>query len=196
MNTIEIFFLSLGFSFASAKFIPYIILILLGWFLARFIHRRVKANTSKRWLLALLFIGTFIQPVLIYFALNPIYQGDLVDLSYKPKTSIRLGQSKKLVVIALPGCKYCSESTQHMKAVKPYAKVPIEYWVLGSDSSDLSTYQASVGNQINCQLKSNLSEVLPITEGSFPTYVLIENGKIKKAWHNDAFGVRALNELN
>ena len=196
MNTIEIFFLSLGFSFASAKFIPYIILILLGWFLARFIHRRVKANTSKRWLLALLFIGTFIQPVLIYFALNPIYQGDLVDLSYKPKTSMRLSQSKKLVVIALPGCKYCSESTQHMKGIKPYTKVPIEYWVLGSDSSDLKTYQALVGNKINCQLKSNLTEVIPITEGSFPTYVLIEHGKITKAWHNDAFGVRALNELN
>jgi hypothetical protein len=169
---------------------------LLGWFLARFIHRRVKANTSKRWLLALLFIGTFIQPVLIYFAINPIYQGDLVDLSYKPKTSMNLSQSKKLVVIALPGCKYCSESTQHMKGIKPYTKVPIEYWVLGSDSADLNTYQALVGSQINCQLKANLSEVLPITEGSFPTFVLIEHGKITKAWHNDAFGVRALNELN
>ena len=39
-------------------------------------------------------------------------------------------------------------------------------------------------------------EVIPITEGSFPTYVLIEHGNITKAWHNDAFGVRALNELN
>jgi hypothetical protein len=196
MNTIETFFLSLGFSFTAAKFIPYIILCILGWFLARFIYRRVNAKTSKRWLLALLFIGTFIQPVLIYFAINPIYQGDLVDLSYKPKTSMRLGQSKKLVVIALPGCKYCSESTQLMKGIKPYAKFPIEYWILGSDSSDLNTYQALVGNQINCQLKANLSEVLPITEGSFPTYVLIEHGKITKAWHNDAFGARALNELN
>lgn len=196
MNSIETFFLSIGFSFTGAKFIPYIILCLLGWFLARFIHRRVKANTSKRWLLALLFIGTFIQPVLIYFAINPIYQGDLVDLSYKPKSKLRLSQSKHLVVIALPGCKYCTESTQLMKGIKPYAKVPIEYWVLGSDSSDLNSYQALVGSQINCELKPNLSEVLPITEGSFPAYVLIEHGKIIKAWHNDAFGVRALNELN
>ena len=196
MNSIETFFLSIGFSFTGAKFIPYIILCLLGWFLARFIHRRVKANTSKRWLLALLFIGTFIQPVLIYFAINPIYQGDLVDLSYKPKSKLRLSQSKHLVVIALPGCKYCTESTELMKGIKPYAKVPIEYWVLGSDSSDLNSYQALVGSQINCELKPNLSEVLPITEGSFPAYVLIEHGKIIKAWHNDAFGVRALNELN
>ena len=196
MNSIETFFLNLGLPFIGAKFLPYLFLGVIGWFSARFIHRRVQGKTSKRWLLGILFIGIFIQPVLIYFSIFPIYQGDLVDLSYKPKTSMNLGQSKKLVVIALPGCKYCSESTQHMKGIKPYTNVPIEYWVLGSDSSDLSTYQALVGNQINCQLKSNLSEVLPITEGSFPTYVLIENGKIKKAWHNDAFGVRALNELN
>lgn len=196
MNSIETFFLNIGLPFLWAKFIPYVLLGVIGWFFARFIHRRVKGKTSNRWLLALLFIGTFIQPVLIYFAINPIYQGDLVDLSYKPKSSMPLGKSKKLVIIALPGCKYCSESTQHMKSIKPYTKVPVEYWVLGSDSSDLSTYQALVGKEIKCQLKSNLNEVIPITEGSFPTYVLIEDGKIKKAWHNDAFGVRALNELN
>jgi len=196
MNSIETFLLSLGLSFGIAKFLPYFLLGMLGWFLARFIHRRVKAKTTKRWLLGLLFIATFIQPVLIYFAIYPIYQGDLVDLSYNPKSKLRLSQSKHLVVIALPGCKYCSESTQLMKGIKPYAKVPIEYWVLGSDSSDLNSYQALVGSQINCELKPNLSEVLPITEGSFPTYVLIKYGKIIKAWHNDAFGVRALNELN
>ena len=196
MNSIETFLLSLGLSFGIAKFLPYFLLGMLGWFLARFIHRRVKAKTTKRWLLGLLFIATFIQPVLIYFSIYPIYQGDLVDLSYNPKSKLRLSQSKHLVVIALPGCNYCSESTQLMKGIKPYAKVPIEYWVLGSDSSDLNSYQALVGSQINCELKPNLSEVLPITEGSFPTYVLIKYGKIIKAWHNDAFGVRALNELN
>jgi hypothetical protein len=196
MNSIETFFLNLGLPFIGAKFLPYLFLGVIGWFSARFIHRRVQGKTSKRWLLGILFIGIFIQPVLIYFSIFPIYQGDLVDLSYKPKTSMNLGQSKKLVVIALPGCKYCSESTQHMKGIKPYTNVPIEYWVLGSDSSDLKTYQALVGNKINCQLKSNLTEVIPITEGSFPTYVLIEHGNITKAWHNDAFGVRALNDLN
>lgn len=196
MNLIEIFLLSIGFSFIGAKFIPYILFCVLGWFLARFIQRRVKSKTTNRWLLAMLFIGTFIQPVLIYFAINPIYQGDLVDLSYKAKTSIPLDESKKLVIIALPGCKYCSESTLQMKAIKPYTKVPIEYWVLGSDTTDLNTYQSLVGNNISCQLKSNLKEILPITGGSFPTYVLVEHGKITKAWHNDAFGVRALNELN
>jgi hypothetical protein len=196
MNSIETFFLNLGLPFIGAKFLPYLFLGVIGWFSARFIHRQVQGKTSKRWLLGILFIGIFIQPVLIYFSIFPIYQGDLVDLSYKPKTSMNLGQSKKLVIIALPGCKYCSESTQHMKGIKPYTNVPIEYWVLGSDSSDLKTYQALVGNKINCQLKSNLTEVIPITEGSFPTYVLIEHGNITKAWHNDAFGVRALNDLN
>ncbi|MFM7594848.1 MAG: hypothetical protein ACKO4Y_01585 [Flavobacteriales bacterium] len=196
MNSIEVFFLNIGCSFTIAKFLPYFLLCIIGWFLARFIHRRVQTKTHKRWLLAMLFIGTFIQPVLIYFAINPIYQGDLADLSYHPKTSMSFGDAKKLVVIALPGCKYCSESTQHMKGISSYTNVPIEYWVLGSDSADLKTYNALVGSSIRCRLKPNLSEVLPITKGSFPTYVLIDRGKIKKAWHNDAFGVRALNELN
>jgi len=196
MNSIELLVLQLWGSFLVAKFLPFVLLLLAGLLIGRILYIKFSSRKINRTILVAFCSLSTITPVACYFALFPIYQGDLIDLGYKPKTSIRFGQSKKLVVIALPGCRYCSESTQHMKGIEPYTKTPIEYWVLGSDSLDLSAYQALVGNQINCELKSNLSEVLPITEGSFPTYVLIENGKITKAWHNDSFGVRSLNELN
>lgn len=196
MNSIELLLLNLGLSFTMAKFIPYVLLLLMGWFLGRFVYRKIQQKTPKRWLQALVFIGFFIQPVLVYFVIFPIYQGDLVDLSYHPKTKLMLTQQKTLIVVALPGCKFCSESTQVMKSIQPHVKTPIQYWVLGSDSTDLTTYQSLVGKDISCTLQTNLTEVLPITEGSFPTYLLIEKGKIKKAWHNDTFGVRALEALN
>ena len=196
MNSIELLLLNLGLSFTMAKFIPYVLLLLMGWFLGRFVYRKIQQKTPKRWLQALVFIGFFIQPVLVYFVIFPIYQGDLVDLSYHPKTKLKLPQQKNLIVVALPGCKFCSESTQVMKSILPHVKTPIQYWVLGSDSTDLTTYQSLVGKDISCTLQTNLTEVLPITEGSFPTYLLIEKGKIKKAWHNDTFGVRALEALN
>ena len=196
MNSIEIFLLNLGLPFMVAKFLPYFLLTICGWFLGRQVYRKMLSKTNNRVLLALIFIGFFIQPVLIYFVFSPIYQGDIFDLSYHPKTTSKLYQKQTLAVIALPGCKFCSESTQHMRSIEPYTNTPIEYWVLGSDSLDLKAYQELVGKKIKCRLKSDLKEVLPLTEGSFPTYLLIEKGVIQKAWHNDSFGVRALNELH
>jgi len=120
-------------------------------------------------------------------------------LSYHPKTKLKLPQQKNLIVVALPGCKFCSETTQVTKSIQLHVKTPIQYWVLVSDSTDLTdltTYQSLVGKDISCTLQTNLTEVLQIAEGSFPTYLLIEKGKIIKAWHNDTFGVRALEALN
>ena len=180
MNSVELLLLNLGFSFTMAKFIPYVLLLLLGWFLGRFVYRKIQQKTPKRWLQALVFIGFFIQPVLVYFVIFPIYQGDLVDLSYHPKTKLKLPQQKNLIVVALPGCKFCSESTQVMKSIQLHVKTPIQYWVLVSDSTDLTdltTYQSLVGKDISCTLQTNLTEVLQIAEGSFPTYLLIEKEK-------------------
>ena len=196
MNSVELLLLNLGFSFTMAKFIPYVLLLLLGWFLGRFVYRKIQQKTPKRWLQALVFIGFFIQPVLIYFALFPVYQGDLFDLSYHPTTKLTLKNRRTMVVIALPGCKYCSESTVQMRAIQPYVKSHIEYWVLGSDAMDLKSFQGMVGPHIKVRLIPDIKSVLPLTEGSFPTYLLIEKGKISKAWHNDSFGIRALETLD
>jgi thioredoxin-related protein len=193
MNTLEYFFKDLGFSFALAQMVPYLLMVGIGGILGGLI---LKYSTLHGWKLWTVVVLVLVHPFTIYFALFPIYQGDLIDLSYTPKTTFKVSQSKKMVVIALPGCKYCAESTQQMKGIQTYTEVPIEYWVLGADTTDLKMYQALVGNQIKCTLKPNLSEVLPITQGSFPTFVLIDHGKIIKAWHNDTFGVRALSALN
>ncbi len=39
-------------------------------------------------------------------------------------------------------------------------------------------------------------EVISITQGEFPTFVLSKNGKAIKAWHNDRFGVEAMDEVD
>ena len=196
MNWFELFFLKLGFSFAFAKFLPYLFLLFIGFFLAKWLLKLLKPKISKNWLQGLFFVSTFIQPFLFYFFFYPIYQGDLIEMSYKPSGVISPLPKEALVIIALPGCSFCSQSTQTMRSIRPFLCTKVIYWVLGSDESNLKAYQQLVGRGIHCELKPNIQEIIPLTQGSFPTYLQIKNGKIIKAWHNDTFGIKALEEMD
>jgi hypothetical protein len=35
-----------------------------------------------------------------------------------------------------------------------------------------------------------------MAQGEFPSYFLAAKGKVKTAWHNSQFGVRALDQIN
>jgi hypothetical protein len=35
-----------------------------------------------------------------------------------------------------------------------------------------------------------------MAQGEFPSYFLVVKGKVKTAWHNTQFGVRALDQIN
>lgn len=196
MNTFELFLLNLGASFTFAKFLPFGALvsvgILLSWLffrlpLLKLMPRILKAFTS---LLVVLALPT------LYFLFFPIYQGDVFEMGYSPSSKMKFDFTEELIVVALPGCKFCAASTQSMKEVKPYLTCNIRYWVLGSDTLDIKAYKNMLGNDIACEMAPRQNEVLPITKGSFPTYLWIKNKKLVKAWHNDGFGIKAFSEIS
>ena len=54
----------------------------------------------------------------------------------------------------------------------------------------------SMNSSNNSLERVQIKEIISITQGEFPTFVLSKNGKAIKAWHNDRFGVSAMDEVD
>ena len=54
----------------------------------------------------------------------------------------------------------------------------------------------SMNSSNNSLERVQIKEIISITQGEFPTFVFSKNGKAIKAWHNDSFGVRAMDEVD
>jgi thioredoxin-related protein len=133
-------------------------------------------------------------PFSIGFALNPIYEGDLSSSSTTIDNTIKLKEFKNndLIVIAIPGCKYCMESIRdlkRMKARKPELK--ISFLVCSTTKNDINAYQQEAGDLFKVKLVSNLDAAVQFAEGAFPTFVKLEEGKPTHKWNNSLFGAKA-----
>lgn len=193
MNALELLLLKLGSSFFLSKFLPYFLMVFLGLGLAIAVFR--QGLKVKKWVNVSLVFLSAVLPFGIYFLTFPIYRGDLMSMGYCPKSSLEFPFESGVVVLALPGCKYCSESTNLMNQVHQKLPGKTQYWVLGTDSLDVMAYQKLLNKEIFCRSALHQKEILQVTEGSFPTFLWIENRHIKKAWHNNDFGVYALQEI-
>ena len=65
------FFLNLGLSYTWSKALPYFILIALGIILGVMLFKRSKSLGMK-----IASLVAIVIPFIVYFAINPIYQGD------------------------------------------------------------------------------------------------------------------------
>lgn len=196
MNTFEFLLLKLGASFTVAKFLPFLALIVAGIFFSWVLFRLPLLQFFPRFLKRICALILIISLPALYFVFYPIYQGDVFEMGYAPSTKMKFNFQEELVVVALPGCKFCAASTESMKEVKPYLTCNIRYWVLGSDTLDVLAYKKLLRKDMACEFAPKQKELLPITRGSFPTYLWIKNKKLVKAWHNDGFGIKALSEIS
>jgi hypothetical protein len=195
MNALELWLLKLGGSFLFSKFLPYFTLLMVGTGFGVVVFRKLLHMNAKKWLnLSIVFLLA-LMPFGLYFTAFPMYQGDVISMGYSPKSSLKFPFETGIVVVALPGCKYCLESTKLMNQI--HLKLPgkTQYWVLGNDSLDVLAYDKLLSEGIFCRSALNQKELLPVTEGSFPTFLWIKNYRIEKAWHNNDFGARAMQEI-
>jgi glutaredoxin len=140
-----------------------------------------------------------LAPFGVYFAVNPIYQGDFSqngkDLKIRnaKTTSIDNG----LLVLTIPGCPYCFESVQSLKYLKSRnPELKIQFAVTGTDDkSYLEGYKKEVNGSFDVVLYEKARTLVSETGGQFPTFVMIKNGKAIYSWTNDEFGVRAKDKL-
>lgn len=189
----ESFFLNLGFSYTWSKLLPYILMTIVGILIGIFLLRRSKSLLTK--VLSVITIGI---PFGIYFAINPIYQGDFSNesriVAHTAQTSELNGN--KLVVISLPGCIFCKESVERLKEVKKYDKnIEIEYVVTSSDKEVLDFYEDVIKGEFPLRLAENPEAMIDLAQGRFPSFVLVNEKKPMKIWVNNTFGVMALDEV-
>ncbi len=189
----ESFFLNLGLSYTWSKALPYILMIILGVLIGIYLFRKTKSKIIR--IIAILLIGT---PFGIYFAINPIYQGDFTNESriveHSPQTSELSG--KKLVVISLPGCGYCKESVERLRQVKKlHHNLEVEYVVTSTDSTTLDFYKEVIKGEFPLRLANNPDEMSKIAQGRYPSFVLVNEKEPMTVWVNNTFGVMAMDEV-
>jgi len=146
----------------------------------------------------------FVFPFAIYFAYAPIYSGDFSNDFYRPQLKNEFPTAKKLSVYVLPTCPYCIQATSTLVAMMQKNKqINLEINVLCSNAKEADKYLNLMKGYGLVKVRSDNpeylirhKELLKLTEGQFPTYILSENKMVLKAWHNDTFGVDAMDEIN
>lgn len=196
MNFIEQAIFNFGFSWTFSKYIPVVLSIVIGFLIGKLILRFFLKN-AKKWIrLSVLFIfmaGIFA----LYFAYSPIYIGDVTNggEEYAQSSTVSEFTDKNLVVIGIPGCRYCTESFQITNAIQErYPNAEITFVLSYGDSSDLEYYQELANPKIELLLSPNEEALLPISKGNYPTFAIKEHSIIR-SWSNNTIGVLALDEI-
>jgi glutaredoxin len=201
MNHLEIFLSHLSFSWTEAKLIPFILAIIIGLFFSVIFFKRIKTLKSVKIFISFVL---FVFPFAIYFAYAPIYSGDFSNDFYRPQLKNEFPTAKKLSVYVLPTCPYCIQATSTLVAMMQKNKqINLEINVLCSNAKEADKYLNLMKGYGLVKVRSDNPEylirhkdLLKLTEGQFPTYILSENKMVLKAWHNDTFGVDAMDEIN
>lgn len=201
MNNLEILLAHTGFSWTLSKVIPFVLSIMIGLFFSIIFFRRIELLKKFKFIFSFLI---FLFPVSLYFAFSPIYKGDFSNDFYSPQLKTEFPSSKKLSVYVLPSCPFCIQATSTLIALmQKNEHINLEIDVLCSNAKEAGKYlNLMKGNglvKVRIDYPSNLvrhKDLLILTEGQFPTYILSENKKVVKAWHNDTFGVSAMDEID
>jgi glutaredoxin len=202
MNLFEISLSSLGLSWTMSKLLPYILFLIIGILFAVIFYKKFKLLKPLKIIISL---ALFVLPFLLYFVYSPIYQGDFSNSGYTVSSESRFPDKKQFTVYVLPNCKYCVSSTATLKAmIRKNKEIDLVIRVMGHTVKDSLKYVKLMDNLVPVTMNSShnslervqLKEVISITQGEFPTFVLSKSGKAIKAWHNDRFGVRAMDEVD
>jgi hypothetical protein len=192
-NFFEDFLLNLGFSWTLAKYLPYVICLLLGLLLFR-----IWVKVVFRWWLKILVLTVVCSlPFGLYFFFYPIYQPDIYNTAYIPKIlPEKLPSKTTLAVVVLPGCPYCAQTTSEMNRLAlQNKKLQIVYYFISDDPESVRIFRKNLDRRIGIQSGIDATRWMLAAEGVFPSYLLFDNKQLKRAWHNTSFGVRALDEL-
>ena len=202
MNALEIFLSTLGFSWTIAKVLSYVIFIGLGLIAAYIFLKKSNIKKKLRWFISLVIL---VLPFAFYFLFSPIYQGDFSNKSFRISEPSSFPKSKQLTVYVLSNCPYCIQATTTLKNMLFNNKrIQLEIKVIGNQMNDKIKYQRLINQLGDVSLykkgdsivREPIKAMLKLTKGEFPTYLLSENGHAVKAWHNDRFGVRAMDEVD
>ena len=184
---------NLGLSFTLSKFIPYLLTILIGIVCAKLLSKHISASKIIRNIFITLIT---ILPFGIYFAINPIFQGDFSNEGVLIKKKLELPKNNDLLIIALADCPYCIQSQETIKLIhQKNTKIKAEYLIVNGTKQDSIRYARMLLGFASCRTVKNSVPLIQTIQGSFPSFILVQNGKLNKVWSNNTFGVRAWDEV-
>ena len=178
------------FSWTFPKALPYILSIFGGVFLFWIFSKlKVKIRVIRHII--------WIVPFMIYFIVNPIYQGDFSNeyRTIQTKSLPSKTVENELIVITIPGCPFCFGAIESLKILKKRnPSLKINYIVCSSDSSSILEYKKEIGESFTINYTSTPEKWANIAQGKFPTLLLVGKS-LTKIWSNDGFGARAKDEI-
>jgi hypothetical protein len=196
-----------GWAWTLSSFSHWILILILSILIAYILPLK-----TKNWKTLLLRIAIPVVFGSIYFARNPIYQGDysktgmaleITDNSLLQEILDEQPDFDGLVCIAAVWCPYCKEATRQrlkiMKRRKPELEIAV--YLADKDSMAIDRYIEETGadNLRYFQVKDS-SGMIALSAGAYPTFVYIKNKRIIHAWRNDEMGYPTLdwieNKLN
>ena len=184
---------NLGLSFTLSKFIPYLLTILIGIVCVKLLNKHISASKIIRLTFNIL---TAIIPFGIYFAINPIFQGDFSNEGVLIKKKLELPKNNDLLIIALADCPYCIQSQETIKLIhQKNTKIKAEYLIVNGTKQDSIRYARMLLGFASCRTVKNSVPLIQTIQGRFPSYILVRKGKLNKVWTNNTFGVRAWDEV-
>ncbi len=194
-KVIERTLIEYGMSWTLSKLLPYLTLLLLGFLMARWFKRWIifKLPYVRR----IVFFGVLLLPLIAGFIVNPIYEGDFSQNGMEITDGTKLSdfRNSHLTVIAIPGCPYCMESIEKLKVLKERnPKMKLKF-VVCTKTESIAEYKDQAGVAAKVMKANNPETLSAIAGGTFPTFVLVKDGKPVYKWSNDQFGVRALDRL-
>lgn len=139
----------------------------------------------------------------LYFAMNPIYQGDYsrTDESLSITSNSLLSEilAKKpdfdgVVCIASPGCPHCKIATAYrLKPMKNRSEIDVAIYLAAEDSMAIDYYIEETGaGELDYYLVQDPEGMHELSRGSYPTFIYIKEGEIIHRWSNDNLGYPAL----
>lgn len=193
-NSLEYFLATIGCSWTTAKFIPYFLCLIFGLLMFRFISKMQIRN----WLRLLLMALGFCLPFLSYFAFFPIYRADISTETYKPLVvAPGLPKQTTLYVVILPGCPYCIETILlSKKLLRLNPKLNMRYILSSDDQEGYRYFRKRLPPQIGVEIPKDQTVWMLCASGEFPSFLLVRNKRVLKAWHNNDLGVKALDQIN
>jgi len=183
----------LGFSFTVSKFLPYLLTILIGIVSSILIHKQISASKFIRIIVIILITAL---PFGIYFSIYPIFEGDLTSEGVIIRKNLDLPKNRDLLIIALADCPYCIQSQETVKLIhQKNTKIKAEYLIVNGTKQDSIRYARMLNGFASCRTIKNSVPLIQTIQGSFPSFILVQNSTFKKVWNNNTFSVRAWDEV-
>jgi hypothetical protein len=194
MNSIESYFLSNNFSWATAKLGPYVYFLVLGLLFSLLVVWKFKFKGHVR---VLFLISLPLVTLSLYFSFYPIFQGDFSNekVIFPRNESMVELKENRLIVLSLPGCPYCLESMERMRMIKQrHPEITIEYKVCHGDSSAIRWFKNKGKNDFEYSLASNVKMTSKLAAGLYPAYVLTNRSSLT-VWSVEQFGMSAIDDV-